>query len=360
MQATEFKLPLKTYLMLPEAELPVPLRGGYLWGLERLGHGKLEWIVWLLPEVVPPGEVCVGDPRRAKKRRAQAWLDVVVRCRGLSVWSFSSCWRGKTHVHAHSWSLLTHTSLPPPALTEKPRPARARPSPAARVATAAWQVRAPSPKEPWHAEPGRPRLAALAGQWFGLRAAVRRLGTHSSERQRRSGGQCGRGGVTAQSGASCRLFISPPPAPPLLPYFISWGWEARGFSSAGRELSSCFWYSRLRARSTRVGNLEFGHCCGQRWLFLFSFLSLYLFAPLRLHPHCQRTKAPRVAAFQCQDGGCRSLPPLSGWRGLPARALRARWRPLHLTYWVLGDFLGVCDLCSRVGNTSLALACWEA
>lgn len=64
----EFKFFFKIYLMLLEVELFVLLRGGYLWGLECLGYGKLEWIVWFLLEVVLFGEVCVGDLRWVKKR----------------------------------------------------------------------------------------------------------------------------------------------------------------------------------------------------------------------------------------------------------------------------------------------------
>lgn len=107
--------------------------------------------------------------------------------------------------------------------------------------------------------------------------------------------QRGRGGVTVQRWGSFRVFISPPP--PLLPFsFLGFEIPEVAAQLEGNCCASS-WYSRLQSRSTKVGSLEFGDCCGERWRFSFSFHGLDPFAPRRLLPHLKRMKSCRRCSF---------------------------------------------------------------
>lgn len=130
--------------------------------------------------------------------------------------------------------------------------------------------------------------------------------------------------ITVQPWGSFCGLISPPP--PLLPFSFLGCEIPEVAAQLERTSRASSWYSGLQSRSTKVGSLEFGDCCGERWLFLFSFRGLDPFAPRRLLPHLKRMKSSRRCSFPERGPRLTVTAALITWRVWHPRALRQKGR----------------------------------
>ena len=153
-------------------------------------------------------------------------------------------------------------------------------------------MRIPGPEENRVAEPGhrgRCRAVALSSALCGAQTRALPRGVCQSERRRGRG----RSDTTALRRFSRLDFFFSSTAS----FFYFLGLRYTRFQPSQKGTAERLsWYSSLWARSTKVGSLEFGDCCGSRSLFLFSFLRLCPFSR-RLHPHFKRTKRPLGCSF---------------------------------------------------------------